>query len=81
MPHFIYCRTHYFYNEEKFKEIILTKMRKYGIQSSILTIVNMYRWKLVTKEKVKKAAKGKLKKDPDWLDSELIPRLLENFEN
>ena len=57
MPHFIYCRRHYFYNEEKFKEIILTKMRKYGIQSSILTMLDVYRINLITKEKVKKHIK------------------------
>ena len=36
-------------------------MRKYEIQSSILTMLKMARWKLVTQEKVKKAAEGKLK--------------------
>ena len=42
MPHFIYCGFHYLYGEEqimKFIETILTKMRKYGIQSSILTML------------------------------------------
>ena len=41
--------------EEKLKEVILTEMRKYGIQSSILTMLKMYRRNLVTKEKVKKS--------------------------
>ena len=86
MPHFIYCGEYYFEREEKLKEIILTKMRKYGIQSSILTIVNMYRWKLVTKEKVKKAAEGKLKNDPDWEDyqgsiNDDLERFLINLQN
>ena len=69
MPHFIYCGTYHFYIEKrqgKLKEIILTKMRKYGIQTSILTMVNMLRSNLITKEKVKKAAEGKLKDDEDW---------------
>ena len=68
MPHFIYCGYYYLRKErrEKLKEIILTKMRKYDIQSSILTMLYMRRWKLVTKEKVKKAAEGKLKNDIDW---------------
>ena len=73
MPHFIYCGRHYHkeaIKEEKLKEIILKKMRKYGIQTSILTMLNMFRIKLVTKEKVKKAAEGKLKNDPDWEDYE-----------
>ena len=69
MPHFIYCGDYYFWNEkqeDKLKEMILAKMRKYGIHSSILTMLWMYRWNLVTKEKVKKAAEGKLKNDEDW---------------
>ena len=69
MPHFIYCGYHYLSTvelAEKLKEIILRKMRKYGIQSSILTVLWMTRWNLVTKEKVKKAAEGKLKDDEDW---------------
>ena len=70
MPHFIYCGFYYMSSQERteqLKEMILTKMRKYGIQSSILTILNMGRLNLVTKEKVKKAAEGKLKNDPDWV--------------
>ena len=41
-------------------------MRKYGIQSSILTMLHMRRLNLVTKETVKKAAEGKLQNDADW---------------
>ena len=69
MPHFIYCGYYYFYIEQQEKtliEIILTKMRKYKIQSSILTMLMMVRSNLVTKEKVKKAYEGKLKDDVDW---------------
>ena len=66
MPHFIYCGFHYIVEEEKLEEMILTKMRKNEIQSSILTALIMGRWNLVTKEKVKKAAEGKLKNDEDW---------------
>ena len=51
---------------EKLKEIILTKMRKYGIQSSLLTMFWIQRLNLVTKEKIKKAAEGKLKNDEEW---------------
>ena len=65
MPHFIYCGNHYFW-EDKLEEIILTKMRIYGIQSSILTMLDMARLNLVTKETVKKAAEGKLKNYEDW---------------
>ena len=82
MPHFIYCGDHYFYRErrEKLKEIILTKMRKYGIQSSILTMMYMVRRNLVTKETVKKAYKGELKNDEDWENEEgSINDVLESF--
>ena len=60
MPHFIYCGIHYIYPEErreKLKKMILTKMRKYEIQSSILTMIRMERFNLVTKETVKKQLK------------------------
>ena len=68
MPHFIYCYGHYIYFEEKLKMLILKKMREYGIPSSILTILKMNRINLITKEKSKEAAEGKLKNDPDWED-------------
>ena len=72
MPHFIYCGDYYLYGEQikKLKEIILTKMRKYGIQLSILTMLSMMRMNLVTKETVKKAYKGELKNEQDWRNYE-----------
>ena len=70
MPHFIYCGGFYFVREEELKERILTKMIKYGVQSSILTMLTMERQNLVTQETVKKAAEGQLKNDPDWEDYE-----------
>ena len=69
MPHFIYCGYHYGCTEKsinRLREIFLEKMRKYGIQSAILTVLYMWRWKLVTKEKVKQAYEGKLKNEKDW---------------
>ena len=68
MPHFIYCAGSYF-NEDfnKFKEIILKKMREYGIPSSILTTLRMDRKNLITKEKSKQAAEGKLKNERGWM--------------
>ena len=74
VPHFIYCGLDYFRNIESTKrlqEIFLTKMRKYGIPSSIFTMMHMWRWKLVTKEKVKQAYEGKLKNDTEWNNHEL----------
>ena len=70
MPHFIYCYASDMFNtDEEFKKlkvIILKKMREYGIPSSILTMLTMYRKCLITKEKSKEAAEGKLKNDPYW---------------
>ena len=70
MPHFIYCYGTYFYfdygNFKKLKEIILKKMREYGISSSILTTLRMSRMNLITKEKSKEAAERKLNNDPEW---------------
>ena len=68
MPHFIYCSGGNYYYEEfkKLKEIFLKKMREYGISSAILTTLEMTRMNLITKEKSKQAAEGKLKNDPDW---------------
>ena len=71
MAHFIYCYDDYYrYGPyelfKKLKEIFLKKMRAYEIPSSILTTLHMFRLKLITKEKSKEAAEGKLKNDPDW---------------
>ena len=73
MAHFIYCYDDYYrYGPyelfKKLKEIFLKKMRAYEIPSSILTTLHMFRLKLITKEKSKEAAEGKLKNDPDWED-------------
>ena len=85
VPHFIYCYGYYYtYTEvfEKLKEIILKKMQKYGIQSSILTTLSMHRIYLITKEKSKEAAEGKLKNDPRWEHYEgSINEDLESFIN
>ena len=69
MPHFIYYGLHYLFGKEsrnRLREILLKEMRKYGIQSGILTMLHMFRWKLVTKEKVKQAYEGKLKNEEEW---------------
>ena len=63
ISHFIYCEVKFC--EDDLKTILLTKMKKYGIQSSILTILQMEKRKLLTKEKAKKVAEGKLKNDPN----------------
>ena len=89
MLHFIYCGDYYLdYEEqtEKFKELILTQMRKYGIQSSVLTMLFMHRSKLITKEKVKKAVEGKLKNELDWCNydgsiNDDLETFLSNLQN
>ena len=83
MPHFIYCYSDYYYNDEhKLKSCILKKMQKYGIQSSILTALRMDRANLISKEKSKQAAEGKLKNEPAWEDfKESINDDFESFVN
>ena len=56
MPHFVYCFEDYIFFEEKLKQIILKKVQKYGISSSIVTMLTMSRINLITKEKSKAAA-------------------------
>ena len=86
MPHFIYCGIHYIYPEErreKLKKMILTKMRKYEIQSEhgILTILNMGRWNLMTKEKVKRAAEGYFRKYYVGSINDDLEKFLINLQN
>ena len=45
-------------------------MGKYGIQSSILTLMQMWRLNLVTKETTKKGAEGQLKNEKYWKECE-----------
>ena len=66
VPHFIYAGNHYFWTKEKrsrLLEIFLGTMKSYEVQFAILTGLGMWRWKLVTKETVKKAYQRKLKND------------------
>jgi len=64
MPHFIYCGS--YIAELNLKVIILNNMKKYGIQSSVLTMLRMHRRNLITKEKSKLATEGKLKNEQFW---------------
>ena len=67
VTHFIYCGYHYLGdNFDRLREIFLAKMRKYEIQSAILTTLDMHRWYLITKEKGKQAYEGKLKNEEPW---------------
>ena len=86
MPHFIYCGDHYISQDayidrkKKLNEILLTKMRKFGIQSSILTLLRMRREGLVTKERAKKAAEGKLWKNRGSINDDL-DRFFSHLQN
>ena len=83
VPHFIYCGYHYSWRKKSrilLQQIILTKMKSCGIGSAVLTMLGMSRRKLVTKEKVKQAYKGKLKDDQEWeIYGGSINDELENF--
>ena len=61
-------------------------MEKYGIKSSILTVLQMRRSYLITKEKSKLAAEGKLKNDLHWRlfegsIYEDLDSFIDNFQN
>ena len=91
LPHFIYSGDYYLAEsvheseheseyESRFREMFLAKMKYYGIPSAVLTKLVMCRFKLVTKETVKKAYKGEMKNDKDWNNEEgSINDDLENF--
>ena len=89
MPHFIYCNEdmlNYYRIDKNLKKLILTKMRKYGLPSSIFTTLRMTRVNLMTKEKSKQAVEGKLKNDPDWKDykgsiNDDLDSFVNNFQN
>ena len=88
MPHFIYCGEHYgqyhygnIQNSAKLKDRILTKMRKFGIQSSIVTHLHMRRRRLVTKETAKKAAERKLWSNYRGSINVDLERFLSNLQN
>ena len=66
-PHFIYAGRYYLWSaRSRLEKIFLTKMEHYKMQSAILTQLGMRRWKLVTKETVKKAYQEKLKNNKSW---------------
>ena len=83
VPHFIYSGEYYNWSSrvqkfsmktsfnENFKEMFLTKMEKFGIKSSILTMLGMFRRNLITNEKAKDASEGKLKNEAGWEDQEV----------
>ena len=80
MPHLIYCGMHYFWDgKDQLRRTFLDKMKNYGIRTAILTMLNMWRCNLVTKETVQQAYDGKLKDEIDWKDRESVHDDLEKF--
>ena len=71
--HFIYCYTFKLFIGEigRLEEFFLTKMKTRGIKSTLLTRLSMWRIQLVTKEKVKQAYEGKLKRERGWISYEV----------
>ena len=64
------------------KNIILSKMRQYGMQSSLFTTLWIIRMSLLTKERAKSANEGKLKNEEYWQEyKESINDDLESFFN
>ena len=71
VPHFIYCGCHYWYfRDDLLKEILLTKMGKFGVQSANFTMLWMCRMNLVTKEKATQAYAKQLMNEREWKDYE-----------
>ena len=66
IPHFIYCMSENYVDFEGYEKMFRRKMKKYGIRSSILTVLHMARHNLITKETQKQAYEGKLKNERDW---------------
>ena len=65
MTHFIYCLYH-LRPYKNLKSLFMQNMRKYEIQSLVLTVLLMDRVNLITKEKQTQLYEGKLKNDEDW---------------
>ena len=57
--HFVYAGNFYWLNEDKLRSLIFKGMKKYNIKSTIVTLINMRRRSLITKEKTENYCKGK----------------------
>ena len=57
--HFVYAGDYYYYYDGPLRSIILKGMKKYEIESVMVTNLYMRRWKLITKEKMVNFCKGK----------------------
>ena len=68
VPHFIYCGLHYSRKKSsnQLRNIFLEKMKNYRIQNAIVTMLEMLRRRLITKEKMKRGYQGKLNNEKVW---------------
>ena len=62
--HFIVAGEYYSWlpHTDTMKSMILKKMKKYGIKEAMVTIIGMWRWNLITKEKMEDYYKGSFTK-------------------
>ena len=77
--HFIVAGNYYFWyaQRDRMVSIILNKMKKYGIKEAMVTIIQMTRWYLITKEKMEDYYKGKEKQN--GLDKKSVHDDLDSF--
>ena len=57
--HFIFASPYYDYHEDKMRSFILEGMKKYKIQSLMVTFLYMWRFNLITKEAMEDMCNGK----------------------
>ena len=58
--HFLYAGDHYYgFNADRLKSFILNGMKKYKIENVMVTIIYMWRNKLITKKSMEKYCNGK----------------------
>ena len=75
--HFVYAGSYYFfYHEDKLRSIILNGMKKHKIKSVMVTRIYLWRYKLITKEKLERYCKGE-----EWLKDSVNDDLESLFEN
>ena len=56
--HLVYAGLHYYLNEYKLRSIILNGMKKHKLRSVMVTSIYLWRWNLITKEKMESYCKG-----------------------
>ena len=57
--HFIYAGEHYLDFSQRIEQLLQFKMRRYKLKSAVLTLINMQRWDVVTKETMVQGYKGR----------------------